>query len=120
VKKEGHIMSTVKASYLQRGETLDYINNSADTVMEAGTVVVLGTRIGVIGTDIPPGQAGSVHMSGVFEIAKTSANAIEMGTTVYFDGNGITEAGGASSPTAGYAAAAATADDSTILVQING
>lgn len=63
-------------------------------------------------------------MCGVFEFDKTSANAIPMGTSVYFDGTGITEAAndGESEPTAytpaGFAAADAAAGDDKILVKI--
>ena len=90
-----------KAAYWQRGESLDY-PNTGDTVIEANTIVSLGTRIGIIGTDINPGEKGSVHVTGVYEIEKTVDGAIEMGAAVYFDGTGITTATGGTP--AGYAA----------------
>lgn len=115
------------AKYWQRGESLDYPNGSGSKIT-AGTVVTLGSgatgRIGVIGNDIPDGDVGSVHVTGVFEVAKTSTNAIALGTDVYFDGTGITEAsndGGGTPvyyPKAGFAAAAAAASDTVILVKI--
>ena len=105
-----------KATYWQRGESLDYVN-SGDTVIEANTIVDLGTRIGVIGTDINPKERGSIHVVGVFEIAKTGGE-IAMGAAVYFDGTGITAA--TSGTPAGYAAAAAGADDATVLVKLLG
>lgn len=105
-----------KATYWQRGESLDYVN-SGDTVIEANTIVSLGTRIGVVGTDINPKEKGSLHVTGVYEIAKTGGE-IAMGAAVYFDGTGITA--DTSGTPAGYAAAAAAADDAVILVKLLG
>ena len=99
-----------KASYWQRGESLDY-KNATETTIEANTVVKLAERIGIAGTDILPGAVGDLHVSGVFE-------------SVYFDGTGITEAAndGEEEPTAytpaGFAAADAAAGDDKILVKI--
>lgn len=105
-----------KATYWQRGESLDYVN-SGDTVIEANTIVALGTRIGIVGTDINPKEKGSLHVTGVFQIAKTGGE-IAMGAAVYFDGTGITTA--TSGTPAGYAAAAAAADDAVVLVKLLG
>ena len=106
-----------KATYWQRGESLDYVK-SGSTVIEANTIISLGTRIGVAGTSINPGETGSVHVTGVYEIEKTAAGAIEMGAAVYFDGTGITTA--TSGTPAGYAAAAAEADAAVVLVKLLG
>lgn len=106
-----------KAAYWQRGESLDYINKG-DAVIEANTIISLGTRIGVAGTDINPGEKGSLHVTGVYEIQKTGTEAIAMGAAVYFDGTGITNATGGTP--AGYAAAAAEAADDVILVKLLG
>ena len=114
-----------KAAYWQRGDALDY-RNATDTKIEANTVIPFGSHIGVAGTDILPGELGSLHVTGVFEIPKTATVAIEMGATVYFDGEGVTDAAddGETSPTAyplaGYAAQAAAAADTVILVKLGG
>lgn len=108
-----------KAAYWQRGETFDY-KNTTDTKIEANTVISFGSHIGVAGTDILPGELGSLHVTGVFEIPKTAAGAIEMGTEVYFDGAGITDTKGDDTPLAGYAAQAAAAGDPVILVKLAG
>ena len=102
-----------KATYWQRGEVLDY-RNDTDTKIEANTVISFGGHIGVAGTDILPGEVGSLHVTGVFEIP------IEMGTEVYFDGNGITDTGSDGASPVGYAAQAAAAADTVILVKLNG
>lgn len=106
-----------KATYWQRGESLDYVN-SGNTVIEANTIIDLGTRIGVAGTSINPGEKGSLHVTGVYEIAKTGSEAIAMGAAVYFDGTGITNATGGTP--AGYAAEKSEAGASVILVKLLG
>lgn len=108
-----------KAEFWQRGEALDYINTGT-TVIEANTVITFGGHIGIAGTDILPGETGSLHVTGVFEISKTASGAVEMGTEVYFDGNGITDTKGDGTVLAGYAAQAAAADDEAILVKLAG
>lgn len=105
-----------KAAYWQRGETLDYTNNT-DAVIEANTVVAFAERIGIAGTDINPAEKGDLHVSGVFEFEKTSTNEIAMGTSVYFDGTGITETADGNTP-AGFAADTAAAGATVILVKI--
>lgn len=107
-----------KATYWQRGESLDYLN-SGDAVIEANTIISLGTRIGVAGTSINPGETGSVHVTGVYEMDKTESEEIAMGAAVYFDGTGITGTAGSNVP-AGYAAQAAGADDTAIFVKLLG
>lgn len=107
-----------KATYWQRGESLDY-GNSGTAVIEANTIIDFGTRIGVAGTDINPGEKGSVHVTGVYEIKKTGTTAITMGAAVYYDGTGITNTATDNTP-AGYAAAAAAADEAVILVKLLG
>ena len=115
-----------KAEFWQRGEALDYIN-STDATIPNNTLAQIGDRLGVTGTTIEPGQTGSLHVGGVWEIKKTGTAAITMGQTVYFDGTGITDAkdnGATTNPTAyieaGFAAADAKADAETILVKLRG
>lgn len=105
-----------KAAYLQRGEALDYVNETSSTI-GANTVISLAERIGIAGTDILPGETGDVHVAGVFEIKKTDSAEIAMGTTVYFDGDGITTTA-SSNVKAGYAAEKSAAGASVIAVKI--
>lgn len=106
-----------KAAFWQKGESLDYVNGTGSTI-EANTITVYGDRIGVIGTDIKPGELGSIHVVGVFEMPLSDAAAVAAGTEVYWDGSGITTTS-TSNTKAGYAAQAAKAGDDTILVSIN-
>jgi predicted RecA/RadA family phage recombinase len=107
-----------KAAFWQRGEALDYANDTNKKI-EANTIVVYGSRIGVIGGDIPAGEKGSLHVTGVFELPKASEE-ITAGAEVYWDdasGN-ITTTAGSNTP-AGFAAQAAASDDAVVLVKIN-
>lgn len=116
-----------KAAYWQRGESLDYVNKTT-AVIEANTIIPIEGRIGIAGTSINPGDKGSLHVTGVYEIEKTGTGAIEMGAAVYFDGTGITNAADngkagdekAGYTPAGYAAQAAAAADTVILVKLMG
>lgn len=108
----------MKASFWQKGESLDYVNET-NAKIEANTIMAYGARLGVIGTDINPGELGSIHVAGVFEIPKTDQTAIAAGTEVFWDGSGITASSGADTIKAGFAAQAAKADDAKILVSIN-
>ena len=104
------------ATYFQRGEALDYTNTGSDKITD-GTVIKIGTRIGIAGDDILPKATGTIHVSGVFEFKKTGTNEVKMGTNVYFVGTGITETAG-SNAVAGYAAEDATASATFIKVKI--
>ena len=107
-----------KAVYWQRGESLDY-KNETEAIIEANTIIALSGRVGIAGTSINPGELGSLHVTGVFEMPKTGTSAIAMGASVYFDGNGITDVA-SSNTLAGYAAQAAAAGDTVILVKLQG
>lgn len=110
-------MST--ATYLQRGESLDYVNSTSEAIT-AGDIIPLVSRIGIAGTTIEPGATGSVHVIGVFEISKKDTTKIPFGTPVYYDGSGITATSGTGTTPAGYAAADAAAADKTMLVKLPG
>lgn len=105
-----------KAVYWQRGEDLDYKNETSN-VIEACSVISLGTRIAVAGMDINPGEVGSIHVKNVFKFSKTDSAEIKQGVAVYWDGEGITATEGTNVP-AGYAAYTSAEDDETILVNI--
>lgn len=74
-------MAVSTAAYWQRGETLDY-TNTTDALIEHGTILTLGDRIGIAGCDIPPGATGTVNVDGVYRMPKAADTAIEMGQAV--------------------------------------
>ncbi|MCX4337871.1 MAG: DUF2190 family protein [Bacteroidales bacterium] len=108
-----------KAAYWQRGDTIDYINTGTD-VIEANTILVLGSRIGVAGTDILPGEKGSIHVTGVYEVPKDGAE-ISAGSDVYYsESDGSFSANGAEGNVrAGFAVQDAAAGGSSVFVKIN-
>lgn len=79
----------MKAEYIQKGESLDY-KNETEIPINAGDVVVFGTRIGISGTVIPSGRIGSIQMEGVFRFMKKEGEEIPAGTAVYFTEAGMT------------------------------
>lgn len=109
----------MKARYVQRGETLDFLN-STEAAIGYGEIVAIGNRIGVAGCDIPAGGVGTVHMTGVFELPK-GAEAVAMGADLYLSGEGVTGTVPKEGAAAiGYAAAAATEGDGFVPVKLIG
>lgn len=108
----------MKATYWQRGETLDYTPTEA---VRNGAVVDLKTRIGVAGTDIPANEQGQIHVVGVFAMDKAANVAVTMGAAVYYDaGDDVITTTAEGNTPAGYAAAEAAAADTTVLVKLLG
>lgn len=74
----------LKAAYWQRGEAIDYVNMTEETI-EAGTVVSNNYLIGVAAADIPPKETGVLHIEGVFIMPKDAATPFEIGQQVCMD-----------------------------------
>mgnify|MGYP000006724740 FL=1 len=112
-------MAAAKANYWQRGETIDFLNNT-NAKIEANTVVLLGKRIGIAGTDIQAKEVGTLHITGVYKFPKAASQAVTAGALVYWDNsaNNITTTE-SSNTLAGFAVEAAGADDATVTVKIN-
>lgn len=108
----------MKATYWQRGETLDYVNEGTK-VIEAGEIIDFKTRIGIAAYSINPKEKGTVHMVGVYSIKKKDPTEIKMGAPVYFAEDGITATAG-SNTLAGYAAETSPVKAPEILVKLIG
>lgn len=105
------------AVYVQSGDALDF-RNTTEEMIPAGTVVLIGKRMGVAGCDIPSGGLGSVHVTGVFEIPKKASVELKAGDSVTF-----TNADGINKGTAdvmGYAVEDAAASAATAKVKLLG
>lgn len=72
-----------KATYIQKGEKLNYTNATLAKIA-AGDIVVIGSKVAVAACDIEVGQLGSVTMNGVFEFPITTL-AVNMGEKVYWN-----------------------------------
>lgn len=107
----------MRARYWQKGEVLDYKNETEEVIPE-NTAVLIGSRLGVTGTLIAPGEIGSLHITGVFELEST-AEKIEIGQTVYYDvdADKITVTAG-SNVQVGFAAASFEEEETKVLVKI--
>ena len=68
----------MKARYVQRGESIDFIPASD---VAAGDIVKVGSLVGVAKLDIKAGELGALALCGVYEIA-TNGTAIEAGAVV--------------------------------------
>ena len=109
-----------KATYYQRGETLDYDNAGASTI-EAGTILALSTRVGVAGCDIAAGETGTGHVEGCywFDLASAASGASVQGTKIYIDSSQKAVTDGAGNLLAGFAAAPIAVGDTRVLVKLN-
>ncbi len=108
-----------KAEYWQRGEAIDFVNDTEETI-EANEIVAFGSRVGIAGTVIEPGETGSLHVFGVFEMPKGDGE-IETGADVAYDADaGTVSAAGEGATAIGYATEAAAADDETVKVKLLG
>lgn len=108
----------MKAIYVQKGDALDFVPSED---VQNGAVVALGTRIGIAAGNIPAGSAGTVHVAGVFRLAKAAGEALTMGAAVYYDktADAITATESGNIP-AGYAAAPSPADDTFAHIKLLG
>lgn len=106
----------MKATYINRGETIDYINDT-ETIIEAGTILDLKTRIGIAGTTIFPKEMGCVHIVGVFCIAKDNSS-VDIGDVLYFDGTQLTAA--ETGTPAGWAVEAVKAEKKEVYIKLLG
>lgn len=108
----------MKATYWQKGEVLDFTPTEE---VKNGQVVPIGSRVGVAGSDIAAGEQGHLHVVGVFEMDKSTTEEISMGASLFYDAANdcVTTTEEGNTP-AGYAAAAATAKDTTVLVKLLG
>ena len=79
----------------------------------------LGTRVGVIGMDVQPGEKGVVHVEGVFKMPKVTG-VISMGTAVYLNSDGKVTTTETSNVPAGYVTADAASADAVACVKLLG
>lgn len=104
----------MKATYINPGETIDYLNNTEITI-EAGTVLDLTSRIGVAGTTIQPKKIGSVHVIGIFRIVKDNST-VNIGDILYFNGTQLTTT--QDGTPAGWAVETATTEQKEVCIKL--
>lgn len=96
------------------------INHTPTAAVTSGSVVLIGSRIGVAVADIAANDTGSVQVVGVFNVAKLSTDNMTQGALVYWDNTNKRLTTTASGNTlAGFAFDAAGAGTTTVNVKIN-
>ncbi|MCT8975501.1 DUF2190 family protein [Clostridium sp. CX1] len=102
------MLNNPQASYVQRGEAIDYTNTGV-TNIKANDVVRLATRIGVAGCDVPVGAKGSIHVVGVYDLPALNTEVFAVGQAAYWNGTAITVTAGTNTPAGWVVEAKATA-----------
>lgn len=74
-------------NYIQPGDVLE-ITNSTGSAVDSGEPIAIGfNRAGIALVDIANAAAGSVQVSGVFELAKNTSDAAVVGAPAYWKGS---------------------------------
>ena len=113
--------------FVQPGDVLSYTNSTGSDI-SADDVVEMQNIVGVALADIPDTESGSVRVTGVFTLAKTSGTAWTQGDTLDWDTStgefhkGLTPATGDITGCAVAGADAASGDDTAevLLARIPG
>ena len=106
----------VKATYVQRGDNIDYKAAADIAYME---VVPLAARIGVALSEIPKGEMGTLTIVGAFRLP-AATEKLEIGAEAYWDKKKfcITGTAGTDTVRVGYVIAAKEQADTVALVRI--
>jgi predicted RecA/RadA family phage recombinase len=105
----------MQARYIYEGRAIDFL---PETDTPAGTIIVIGSLVGVTKTDIVAGTIGAVHVVGVYDIEKGNV-AIPLGNKVYWDSTAKKAVVNATGNTLiGVAVSAATIDETIVRVRI--
>lgn len=107
-------------NFQEDGNVINWTNGTGAAVT-AGTMVKVGSRVGVCAVDIANGATGAVALSGVFNsIPKLSTDVVAVGAVLYWDDTNKRLTLTATSNTlAGFAYAAAGNGVTTVTVCIN-
>jgi len=106
-------------TYVQPGDVMEYTNASG-AIISSGTVLKIGSRIGVVLVDIPDGKSGSVAVTGVWTIAKLGTDVVGQGDLLYWDDtNKRLTTTSTDNTLAGYAFKAAGSGVTTVEIKIN-
>lgn len=74
--------------YTQRGETIDFINNTENTILP-GEIVEYGKRYYIAGCKIEKGELGTLHTIGVFQMPCEEAGTVSPGDEIYYGDSGV-------------------------------
>ena len=106
----------MNARFIHEGKAIDY---TPTTDMPAGTVVVLGDRVGIAMVDIPANVLGAVQTVGVFDFEKDNT-VIPLYSKVYWNATAKKATVTATGNTLlGIALTATIAADALVRVRLN-
>lgn len=105
-------------NYIQPGDT---VTVTAPAAVASGAGVLIGTLFGVAITDAASGAAVPIKTTGVFDLAKTSAQAWTVGAAIYWDNtNKVCTTTATDNTLIGKAVEAAANPSGTGRVRLNG
>lgn len=105
-------------NFVQPGNT---ITVTAAAVAAGGAVVKVGNIIGVAAGDAAIGDALDIETTGVWELPKVSALAIDVGDVVYWDAaTGLVNKTSSGNTKLGVAVKAAANPSGTVRVRLSG
>nr|CAD6606410.1 hypothetical protein RKHAN_01867 [Rhizobium sp. Khangiran2] len=100
--------------------TGDIITVTAPANVSSGDLVIVGTLAGVAVTDAASGAPVEIMTAGVFELAKTSAQAWTVGAAIYATSAGVATTVSTDNTLVGKAVAVAANPSATGIVWLNG
>ena len=71
----------MKASFIQRGEAVDFIPSRN---VDAGEIIRFGSLLGVVKIPVRAGELGALHLSGIYDVEKDNGS-IAAGSKVYWN-----------------------------------
>ena len=108
------------AVYIQKGDRIDF-KNDTEAVIKSGDVVAMGAnRIAVADCQIEVGAVGTLALTGVWEFPADTSAAIEFGAIAYWDASSKTmkAAKSASEFPAGICVKKKESSAATVLVRL--
>lgn len=102
---------------IQEGKIIDWENTTGVEVANK-SVVDLGTRIGVAQTVIAIGETGAVELVGVYEETASTADEINVGDALYWNGTSLTTTSTDNTPAGMATSAKAAATAGSVYVRI--
>lgn len=108
----------MSGNYVQKGKVLTL---TAPYAVSSGQGALVGALFGVSLSDVANAAEGEFQIAGVFELAKTSAQAWTQGQKIYWDNsNKRCDSDGTVGVLIGVAASVAANPSSTGIVRLNG
>lgn len=103
------------ATFIQRGDVIDYTAGSA---VAAGDVITVGSGVGIAQYDIAAGETGAISITGVYEFP-LAAGPVGLGDELYWDAStGVATASATGNTRIGFAVAAVATGGTAVRIKI--